>query len=62
MKIRHYKRAFWCEPFGIHRNLCSCSRPTKCCKEWHTTGFSIYLLSHIISIEFDKPDVCDAPF
>lgn len=66
MRIRRYKMATlpYTPFFGVHKNLCSCSgKLCGCpCDKWHTSGYSLYLGKYIFSIEFDKPENCDAPF
>ena len=67
MNIRIVKRMLWPEDkrFGIHTNKCWCSKPlcnSSKSKKWVVTGYTLYVLGNVISINFGKPKNCNAPF
>ena len=63
MRIGHYKRALWSgmPRFRLQRSICDCSHRA-CGNKPRTTGWTLYVLTHVFYINYAPPKNCQAPF
>ena len=63
MTVNHTRRTIWRgdRRFGIRANWCNCSKKS-CGEGGRKTGYTIYLNTHVISVAFERPAKCNAPF